>query len=198
MSGVDLFCLVADRNMEAAISGLLERHPSLGIRQIRYRVAIHPRQERRSRPSDTRPCLGWSTSRVGRGTGVALEERLHSSGMRDWARAVVIEPELEAWVFSRSPHVARILGWEGSASDLREALQSNGFWAAGHNKPSDPKSATEWALHRARIPRPSSIYRNLAKSVSTTSCTDRSFVRFRSLLRGWFPSAESGLGDPGL
>ena len=45
MSGVDLFCLVADRNMEAAISGLLERHPSLGIRQIRYRVATHPRQD---------------------------------------------------------------------------------------------------------------------------------------------------------
>ena len=31
---IDLFCLVADKNMEAAVSSLLDRPESLGIRSI--------------------------------------------------------------------------------------------------------------------------------------------------------------------
>ena len=38
---IDLFCLVADRNMEAAVSGLLGRPHLLGIRKIRFRVQAH-------------------------------------------------------------------------------------------------------------------------------------------------------------
>ena len=42
---IDLFCLVADKNMEAAVSGLLDRPESLGIRRIERQVVIHDRRD---------------------------------------------------------------------------------------------------------------------------------------------------------
>ena len=118
-----------------------------------------------------------------------LEARLKRDGLGDWARAVVIEPELEAWVFAGSPHVAAVLGWESRSPDLQEALADQSLWPAGAAKPDDPKKAMEWVLARARIPRSSSIYRELAQKVSTQSCTDRAFRRLRGLLQDWFPPA---------
>jgi hypothetical protein len=37
----DLVCLAADRNIEAALRGLLERHPSLGIRPVSVDFHTH-------------------------------------------------------------------------------------------------------------------------------------------------------------
>ena len=113
---------------------------------------------------------------------------LARAGMNDWARAVVIEPELEAWVFSGSVHVAQALGWTDQSSALREVLASQNLWPDDCHKPPDPKAAMEWALRRARVPRSSSIYGDLASTVSTRNCTDRAFVRFRGLLQDWFPA----------
>ena len=114
-----------------------------------------------------------------------LEDSLRLVGSADWARAVVIDPELEVWVFSDSPHVAAALGWPTSIVELRAALENEGLWDAGHSKPQDPKAAMDWALRRANRPRSSSTYRSLARSVSIRRCADRSFLRLRELLQGW-------------
>ena len=116
-----------------------------------------------------------------------LETRLRRNGMGDWARAVVIEPELEAWVFSGSQHVESVLGWSGRAPGLREALTSRNLWEAGADKPGDPKTAMEWALEQVRVPWSSSIFGDLARKVSTRSCKDRAFQRLRGLLQDWYP-----------
>ncbi len=70
-----------------------------------------------------------------------LETSLERVGLLPWARAIVIDPELEAWVFSDSQNVALSLGWLQGMPDLREALVSRGLWNREQTKPADPKAA---------------------------------------------------------
>ena len=199
---MDLVCLVADKNMEAAIEQLFKRPESLGTRVFKPKIVMHPEHDSGCFHNSEKVLkyylsaehaliiLDYDWGGVPASNGSELEDMLeHSLNNRyeeGWARAVVIEPELEAWVFSTSPHVAKILGWP-SNQDLRFFLTSSDLWMPEEPKPSDPKAALEAALGQKRIPRSSSIYRQLAERVGTKSCTDRSFVRLKSLLKGWFP-----------
>ena len=200
---MDLVCLVADSNMEATITQLFQRTESLGTRVFEYEVVSHPDSDPGcfkngeeilnvycSTTEHALVILDYEWGGVPASSGSELEDQLEQSLNRrykeGWARAVVIEPELEAWVFSTSPHVARILGWP-SNKHLRSTLASMNLWQAGQPKPSDPKAALEEALRRRQIARSSSIYRELAKNVSTKSCKDRAFIRMRTLLQDWFP-----------
>ena len=201
---IDLFCLVADKSMAAAVSELLDRPESLGIRPITRQVVAHDRRDPgcfhyprdfldgyRARAAQALVILDYQWDGVPAESAAEVEELLEQGlrrdGMGSWARAVVIEPELEAWVFSGSPHVGSTLGWGGSSPALREALARQNLWPTEVDKPDDPKKAMEWALRQRKLPRSSSIYRELASKVSTQSCTDRAFQRLRGLLQGWFP-----------
>ena len=117
-----------------------------------------------------------------------LRERLAVAFGADWAEAVAIGPELEAWVFSDSPHVPAILGWSGRSPDLRTALANEGLWPADLAKPPDPKRAMERALTITRKALSSSIFREIATRVSLTRCEDRAFLRMKGILTSWFPS----------
>ena len=55
--------------------------------------------------------------------------------MADWAAPAVIDPELEAWVFSASPHVPDVIGWKQSRLPIRKALEVRNLWAAADAKP---------------------------------------------------------------
>ena len=189
--------------MEATIDQLLKRPESLGTRVFKYEVVSHPKHD----PGcfkysedilngyfDTAEhalvMLDYEGSGVPDSNGSELEKKLEQSlnnrYEEGWARAVVIEPELEAWVFSTSHHVAKVLGWS-SNKNLRSSLESAGLWKPDQPKPSYPKAALHEALYRQNLPPSSSIFRQLAEKVSTRSCKDRSFVRMRTLLQNWFP-----------
>lgn len=200
---IDLFCLVADRNMHAALDGMLQRAPALGIREIRFDIKPHPNRDPgcfhqwsdllpgfRGQARHALVVLDRAWDGAPANDAAVLEDRLEKdfarAGLDTWARAVVIDPELEAWVFSRSPHVETILGWTGQPTRLRDALSAQGRWPAAAAKPPDPKGAVEWALRQSRIPRSSSLYRQLAERVSLDQCSDRSFLRLRQLLAAWF------------
>lgn len=202
---VDLLCLVADKNMDAAVSGLLSRPEALGIRPIAPELIVHPAHDPgcfhdgveflrglRSQAKHALILLDLAWQGVPAGSAAELEDQLEMSlsqaGMSDWAGAVVIEPELEAWVFGRSRHIPTALGWHASGDEFRSALTAHGLWPVEDDKPPDPKAAMEWALRQVAIPRSSSIYRQLAATVGTKRCTDRAFVRFRGLLQAWFPA----------
>ena len=211
----DLVCLVADSNMEAAVSGLLDRPRALGIRQITRKVPVH--QEKDSgcchypmkvlqayRDSAKHALivldLDWDGAPGASGADLErfIENRLDREGMGRWAVPVVIEPELEAWVFSDSPHVDEVLGWKGRDPALRDALEQQKLWMPKEPKPVDPKAALKWALKTARKrPLSSAYFRELAQKVSTKNCRDRAFRRFRQLLRRWFPQDSSFHGNPG-
>ena len=200
----DLLCLVADKNMEQAVQNLLQRHRALGIRAIRWQIYVHPERDpgcyARS-PEFLRP-FAHQAARVlvlfdyeGSGkedTGTRealeadLEARLRDAGWGERAAVVAIAPELEAWVWSDSPHVAAVLGWPREATDLRTWLKQSDYLRDAQLKPARPKEAVEAVLKHVRRPRSSSIYGQLAAKVSLGRCTDPSFAKLKTVLKRWF------------
>ena len=205
---IDLVCVVADKQMEAAISGLLDRPKAIGIRPIAKEILRHPGHDPGCYDRPTEILRGYRQSAehaliildhawdgVPSKSGAHLEslidEKFRDEGMADWAVPVVIDPELEAWVFSGSPHVAQILGWQNPNPDLRETLEQQHFWKPGNPKPTDPKAALRYVLRETGKRHSSSLFRELARRVSTKRCQDRAFLRLRNLLQDWFPPNSS-------
>lgn len=200
----NLVVLVADSNAESTVCGLLLRPQALGIRPVRFDVYVHVARDPGCfktghdflRPMTNRYTHGLVLfDRIGSGqdrrTRESLEEsvraRLAASGWDDRAEVIVLDPELEIWVWADSTHVDHCLGWHGRQPSLRAWLFSQGLWSENDPKPSDPKAALEQALRLVRKPRSSSLYKRLAERVSLRSCQDPSFVKFKRTLRNWFP-----------
>jgi hypothetical protein len=200
----DLVCLVADKNMEAVVRALLWRPPSLGIRPIEFDIFVHEQRDpgcyktgaeylRGFRPQylhglimldyewEGRPCQSVDEF-------VSLMQKtLRGADLLDWGDVVVIEPELEVWLFTGSPHLGHCLGWQDDRPLIRDWLHGRGLWSEGASKPSDPKRAIEEILYSTRKPRSSSIYAEIASRSTFRRCTDRSFQRLQGLLTKWFP-----------
>ncbi len=200
----DLIILVPDKNLEAAVKGILTRHQALGIRQVHHRILVHPARDpgclgqghellrpftRNHRYAlillDRQGCGREQDSREA--VEIAIESRLRSSGWDDRARAIVIDPELEIWVWSDSPHLPTALGWKEDLATLRRWLVEQDLWTDGRAKPDDPKAAMEKILRLKSRPRSSSIYEDLARKVSLQRCQDEAFVKLREILVEWFP-----------
>ncbi len=115
----------------------------------------------------------------------AVEKRLALSGWANRCKVVVIQPELENWVWSKSPHVAKALGWK--PDEMQLWLTNSGHWPEVSAKPPHPKEVVEAALRLKGIPRSSSIYHEIATKVSFDQCTDPAFVKLRTTLATWFP-----------
>lgn len=200
---MDLVWLVADKNMEAAARGLLGRPAALAIRPLVCEIVVHPRRDPgcfhdaraildgyRDRAEHALVMLDRAWEGAPAANAADVESQLEATLERgcgvEWAKAVVIDPELEAWVFAQSPHVDRALGWEARQPSLRQMLEQSGLWPQQEDKPSDPKRAVEHALRAVHKPRSSSIYRQLAETVTLQGCQDRAFRRLTTLLRAWF------------
>lgn len=200
----DLVVLVADKNMEFAVKGILARSESLAVRQITHDVYVHVQHD----PG----CLGHAHDFLRPFTGryehaivmfdregcgrsdeprERLEERvtpqLASAGWGERAETIVIDPELENWVWSDSPQVANILGWTGQPADLADWLTKHGFLTPQQPKPIRPKEAMEATLRFTRKARSSALYLELARRVSFERCADPAFSKLKLTLRNWFP-----------
>lgn len=200
----DLIVLVADKDMDGTISGLLGRPRSLGIRDISLDIQVHPERDPGCRGQahlflkpfptlyshalvlfDREGCgqEGYSRSELEE----QGEKRLADFGWGERAALVVFDPELEILVWSDSPHVARVLGWDEGSASLRKHLATKNFFQGGEPKPSRPKEAMEEALRASRLPRSSALYGKLAQKVSFNRCQDDAFLKFKATLQGWFP-----------
>jgi hypothetical protein len=199
----DLVILVADKNMEHAIEGLLGRPRALNIRQATYDIYVHSRRDPgclNEAHNFLRPFLGEYDHALvmfdhqGCGREQVLPDdladevkaRLEQNGWPSQAEVVVLAPELEVWVWSASPHVETCLGWTGHHPPLREWLADNGHWALDEEKPPRPKETMEAALREVRKPRSSAIYLELAQRVSLQGHTEPAFVRFTQTLQRWY------------
>jgi hypothetical protein len=199
----DLVVLVADKNMEFSIKGVLERPEALGISQISVEIYTHIGRD----PGCLNKGDGFLHSFVNKcrhalimldreGCGrekesremleEEIEERLSKSGWNDRAAAIVIDPELEAWLWSDSPEVDSALGWKGKSPSLRTWLKKKEFFKGDSPKPSPPKNAAEEALKKVFKPRSASIYYQVAKSVSLKRCEDPAFLKLKEKLTQWF------------
>lgn len=199
----DLVVLVPDKNMESSVHGLLSRPEALGIRRINFNIHVHierdpgcfqrghdflrPMAKRYSHALimfDLHGC-GYEASSKEQ-IEEAVGKRLSMAGWNDRGEVVVLDPELEVWVWSDSPHVGRCLGWRGQQPDLRTWLSQEGMWEPNASKPKHPKAAMELALRQVKKPRSSSLYQGLATSVSLQRCEDPAFGKFKSIMHNWF------------
>lgn len=202
--GRDLIVLVPGGNDLETVKGLLSRPEALGIREVAFEVVPHAKHD----PGCFLQSPDFLRSYAGRyrhalvlfdreGSGreeksrEALEEdlerRLSAAGWENRAAAVVMDPELEVWIWSDSPHVDEVLGWKYRRPTLRSWLVEAGFLTEGELKPERPKEAVEKALRLARKPRSSARYRQLAERVSFHRCEDPAFQKLKEVLQGWFP-----------
>jgi hypothetical protein len=117
-----------------------------------------------------------------------LETGLSASGWENRAAAIVLDPELEVWIWTDSPHVDHELGWSGQKKRLRSWLRVRSLWRQDALKPDRPKEAMEATLKHVRKPRSSAIYQSLAEKVGLTKCVDPAFLKLRSVLLEWFPA----------
>jgi hypothetical protein len=207
----DLVILVADGQMEFAVRGLLTRNQGIGFQALSVDIHVHPNKDpgcllrghdflrpfyRQYRHAiimlDREGCGKERTAR--QDLESEIEQRLSTAGWGDRAAAVVLDPELEIWVWSDSPKVDDVLGWTGRSPRLAEWLRQEGYAVSGQSKPSHPKKAMEEALRLARKGRSSAIFLELAKHVGVNRCIDPAFLKFKGLLQQWFPPHDAGSG----
>jgi len=203
----DLVLLVPDVSIEKTIRAILDhRRQTLHIRELSFQLIIHPGRDggvRKNAHKLLRQHIEHYDNAIvifdlhgcgeeGKKSAHEIEDdvmtNLANSGWsNDNALVVVINPELETWVWSDSPHLAPILGEENlSTEEIKDCLRQEGF-AFNGEKPADPKKAMEYVLRKSRIPRSASIFKKLAEKVSLEQCRDESFLKLRDFLRKRFP-----------
>jgi hypothetical protein len=207
----DLVLLVADKNAQFALTGALRRSEALGIRPIEFEFRVHPGRDGGARKSGPE-LLALERRRFhhallvfdfeGSGTDLpdapALEAQLDNRlGIR-WggeAKTIVIEPELDVWVWGSDNAVAEAIEWP-AGRPLRQWLREQGFNLETSQKPTRPKEALESALRVPGLPRSSALYRRIAEKISLQRCTDCAFIRLRNQLAAWFPRSKTPADKP--
>ena len=198
----DLVLLVADKNAQFALKGALQRPEALGIRRIEFEFRVHPGRDGGARKSgpEVLAMERWRFQNgllvldyEGSGTDLPgaqdLEAQLDARLRDRWkerAKAIVIEPELDVWVWGTDNAVAEAIGWPAGKS-IRQWLRERGFAVEATGKPSRPKEALESALRVPDLPRSSAVYQRIAERISLRRCTDQAFMRLRNQLVSWFP-----------
>ena len=203
----DLFIL-ADADIAATMNSLFtQRHDSLGIPSIEFTIIRRMKRDSGCRQGEAMAARSYINDheyalvlfdKDGSGDErserldilIALEEDLRRAGWKDRSKAIVIEPELEMWVWSGSPHVGKVLGWNEGTGALREWLCEHGLWPEGEAKPPDPKLALKRAMKAKNCSPTAATFKELAEKVSLRKCEDPAFLEVRETLQVWFPAAS--------
>jgi hypothetical protein len=200
----DLALLVADKNMDFTMRGILSRPASLGIRSLDYEIRPHSGHDGGVRTTGPETLavfrsqfrygivmLDWEGSGADCATAVELEQELDLRLRGNWgddAKAIVIEPELEAWVWGSDNVLKTVMGWERHEG-IRHWLSERGYEFDGNGKPERPKEALEQIMERLNRPRSSNLYKEITSTISLAKCVDPAFGRLRARLQAWFPLA---------
>jgi hypothetical protein len=139
---------------------------------------------------------GWEK----RGAGALREALLRALTENGWEphriQAIILEPELEAWLRLTSVHVQKLVNDRARRNagfssllftdQVRQIVTELGGESRG--KPRQPKECFEHILAFYGIPRSNALYRELARRESLDGCVVVSFKEFVQTLHGWFPS----------
>ena len=193
--------------MKETLAELFSRPESLGTNRFPYEIRRHPDRDSGCRVDavnflrqflgryhyalvlfDRHGCGSDSPRQQIEGT---VESALYRNGWENRSRVVVIDPELEEWVWSGSPAVSEALGWGPKYNKLQSWLAARGLWHDKAPKPDDPKSAMDKALESAprttRRRRSARVFGEIAAGVSVERCQDPAFKKLRTTLQDWFP-----------
>jgi hypothetical protein len=208
-----LAILVPDGAYPQVLGAFLEtRRPSLGIGPVDYEFIPDVLRDSSANAIELlRPFLRSCTHALvirdlhGSGwedRGLEALERMLVAGLLDsgWAEgraaAIVVEPEIEAWLRFDSTHLRELIRERARRNrdstalffqtEINAAIDQNG----GLNplgKPANPKEVFEHLLETFGVQRSNAIYGKLAGSESLRGCVVPSFNRLLHLLQGWFP-----------
>lgn len=189
--------------MRFALQGALSRHAALGIRHIGFDFLEHPGRDggvrtngpkllelKKAEFSHAMLVLDYEGSGTNAIDAISLEQELDEKLRSTWgnaAKAIVIDPELDVWMWGSDNALSAVLG-SPSEESIRDWLRNQDFQFTDLDKPVRPKEAMEKLLAKLRRPRSSSIYEKIAGRISFKRCTDPAFLRLRSQLEGWFPA----------
>ncbi|MCX7049760.1 MAG: hypothetical protein NTX50_30295 [Candidatus Sumerlaeota bacterium] len=201
----DLAVLVPDKHWKFAMQGLLALPKRLKIRPISFEIVTHPAQDSGCR-SDAHSYLRSFSNRFrhalvildmegcGREHRMRREQieneikgQLFRNGWDNRAEAIVVEPELEIWVWNDASVVAQTLGWPNNMQ-LRKFIQAAGIWEPDRAKPIRPKEAMEQALKEKHISKSAILFEKIAREADIMQCEDLSFRKLLSTLQAWFPT----------
>jgi hypothetical protein len=198
----DLALLVADKNMDFAMRGILNRHKALGTRSVSYEIRQHVNRDGGVRTTGPETLallrqqfrhgivmLDWEGSGSKAESAIALEQELDARLERTWgdrAKAIVIEPELDVWIWGSDNALVKILEWSEDQG-IREWLTGRGYAFDGSQKPMRPKKALNELMVWLNHPRSSVLYERITGKISLAQCVDPAFRRLRSTLQSWFP-----------
>lgn len=208
MSSRELIVWAADKDAQELLSSLLKRSPALGIKPLPEEAvkinvdAMHDancyrhgvRALRPYRDSYKHALLVFDyegCGAEGRKTVAEIEEELSVALAEDWgwgrAEVIVLYPELESWIWSRSHRLPDVFGWELSYREFVDLLGTGGFPFHDQVKPTRPKEAMEYVLKKTRLPWSASLFANIGAKVSFSGCRDPGFLKLQACLRRWFP-----------
>lgn len=203
----DLVVLAADKQMQRTIEALLaDRRGALRIADITVDVLRHPQKDSGCRTASDM-LLAPSRNRYRKAVAIfdyhgsgeknlrpedleySLEQRYESRGWGpDTVVFVIIDPELESWLFGAPfQRIEHAIGWS-QATSLQDWMVSRRHLSQGEIKPQDPQAAIDAALRLQKKPRTSKIFTDLARTVSLARCQDRAFQKFLATLQRWFPA----------
>ncbi len=124
-------------------------------------------------------------------------DEIERNGWSGRSAVIVVEPELETWLWTHSPEVSAALGWGEDFRKLRTFLDASGLWPKSSAKPLDPKKTAAVAIREApvrRKPRRSTAwFADLARRIPLDGCRDLAFQELLTTLRTWFPEPP---GEP--
>lgn len=206
----DLIILCADKNMEACLSGLIPRFETVypEIRPFTFdQPYVHPGHDGGARAGAhffLRPfttqyknalvVLDFEGSGTKKENRIDLESeidsKLNENGWDGRAKAIVIEPELENWMWTNSPHMARAIDFN-NLEELDEWLVNHNFKKQGDLKPFRPKEAMEAALRLKRRQLSSSIHKQISQRSSFLTCHDPAFLKLVETFKAWYPQIEN-------
>lgn len=206
----DCIFLLADRNMAAVFTGFLTRDGFQHSLQVSL-FQFDPEQDILVDAAGNDPGVytraheilrsyinryqyavvvldeAWEGSPGAEGIKTHISNNLRQNGWSDDRFVVcVIVPELEAWIWQDSIHVASAFRYNNFA-ECQQWLHTQGMWPENDLKPPAPKEAIEQVLRIKCIPRSSAIYRRIMSAISIRGCADPAFLQLHNILQGWFP-----------
>ena len=200
----DLVIWAADKDIEFTLRGLFTRPEALNIRSITYDIFIEPGHDPACASHGTEFLANFYGQYLYgllifdyEGCGkenislpelqLLLDKSLLDGPWQKDAKTIILFPEIESWIWSKSPHVDAVIGWKQKTPNLRQWLQNKGWLEPNQIKPARPKEAFNEALRTTGKSRSASLFRQMAEKVSLQGCTDSSFQEFIKILQLWFP-----------
>ena len=200
----DLIMLTADKNTEFLLQGLVPRIPEkFSTKNFDFDIFVHPKRDPGCIQAhdflrdflgeyeyalvifDFEGCGGKNYEE----TKQEVKEKMEINGWKERCEVIILDPEIENWIWIESKFVSRYTDFGDSYKILKEWLVENNFLQTGETKPKRPKEAFEKALKTKKIQRSSSIYKKMSQNVfSFEKCQDIAFKEFTCTLIKWFPA----------